>query len=309
MLHDKIFIIIVTYNGMKWIDACLKSTNAYEVIVVDNNSADGTADYILATYPDVEVIQQRKNLGFGRANNIGISIAYGKGCRGVFLLNQDAYLFPDTIERLDQFYKRNRDYGLLSPMHLAGDNYHLDRNFKDYILSSTNRDFISDSLNNRLGESYDVPFVNAAAWYIPRKSIEKIGGFDPIFDHYGEDENYCQRLRYHDLKIGIVSEAMVIHDRNQNPKQSPSIYSSEYYEQLERVYKVELADINRDLSAVTIKEIYFSRKVAYYKAYIKLNAKQVRKAKADLRMLRELLPQIIDSRNKSMTIGSHYLKF
>ena len=98
----KIFIIIATFNGMKWLPKCLKSTMPYSVIVIDNGSTDGTTDYILSNYPNVNILRQKKNIGFGQANNIGISYALKEGADYVFLLNQDAYLQKGSFDKLVQ---------------------------------------------------------------------------------------------------------------------------------------------------------------------------------------------------------------
>ena len=91
-------IIIVTYNGMQWLARCLSSCIGYDVIVVDNASTDKTITFIKENFPDVKLIKQNSNLGFGQANNIGLSIALKEDVDYIFLLNQDAYLQPETIK-------------------------------------------------------------------------------------------------------------------------------------------------------------------------------------------------------------------
>jgi GT2 family glycosyltransferase len=88
--------------------------------VVDNNSADDTVNFIKANYPEVTLLEQNKNLGFGKANNIGISLAMKNEADYVFLLNQDAWVQPDTIEKLVSAHQREPQFGILSPMHLNG---------------------------------------------------------------------------------------------------------------------------------------------------------------------------------------------
>ena len=100
----KILVIIVTYNGMKWIDRCLGSVYASgmpaDVIVIDNGSSDGTPEYVGKQFPEAVLISTGENHGFGKANNIGFSYALEKGYDYVYLLNQDAWIFPDTFSRL-----------------------------------------------------------------------------------------------------------------------------------------------------------------------------------------------------------------
>ena len=211
---SEIRIVIVTYNGMKWLAQCLESTKPYPVIVVDNNSSDGTIDYIKSNYPDIILLPQEENLGFGRANNIGISYALNEDTDYVFLLNQDAYLEKDCILKLLESQKNNTEFGILSPIHLNGDGTKLDENFSSYLTYSRNSDFYSDYvLNKKKKEIYEVPFVNAAGWLLSKKLLQEVGGFDPIFFHYGEDDNYCHRVLFHDLKIGIVPNLFLRHDR------------------------------------------------------------------------------------------------
>ena len=146
-------------------------------------------------------MKQESNLGFGKANNLGISYALNNSCDYVFLLNQDAYLEKDVIDRMLAVHKKNTDYGVLSPIHLNGEGNKLDKNFSNYINYNGNPYLYLDALKGETKEIYEVPFVNAAAWLIPAATLKIIGGFDPLFFHYGEDNNYCQRaLQFHVIK-------------------------------------------------------------------------------------------------------------
>ena len=207
-LNKKIFVIIVTYNGSKWIEKCissvLKSSYLVEIIMIDNNSNDDTVS-IIKQFPQVHLIESQQNLGFGKANNLGIDLALQKNADCIFLLNQDTWIFEDTISNLVIVAENNTSFGILSPMHLSGDGVNLDESFKVYY----NRKLeISENQNISI-----VSFVNAAAWLIPKSCLEKVGKFEPLFSHYGEDRNYCDRVLYHNFKIGIVENAKICHDR------------------------------------------------------------------------------------------------
>ena len=90
-LNVTTYIIIVTFNSKKWLEKCfesiINSEIAVRVIVVDNNSADGTPQTIKEKYPQFELIQLEKNIGFAKANNIGIYKALQDGADYLFLLN------------------------------------------------------------------------------------------------------------------------------------------------------------------------------------------------------------------------------
>src|SRR5690554_1881580 len=114
-----IYVIVVTYNGMQWIDKCIESIHSSSIklktIIFDNGSTDGTIDFIKNNFTNIELIESKKNLGFGAANNIGIKKAFEEGADYVFLLNQDAWLETNTIEELLKISNQKKDYFILSP--------------------------------------------------------------------------------------------------------------------------------------------------------------------------------------------------
>ena len=111
----KLFAIVVTYKGYRWYERCFtslrQSTIPVQTIVVDNASNDGTVEYIKEYFPEIHLIDSGENLGFGRANNIAMRYALDQGCDYVFLLNQDAWVEPDTFERLVKIHQRHPGYG------------------------------------------------------------------------------------------------------------------------------------------------------------------------------------------------------
>src|SRR5690606_13787318 len=129
--------VVVTYNGKKWIEKCidhlLMSDVDLDIIVVDNCSSDGTKQ-LLKTYTDkIQIFELEENLGFGRANNVGIAQAYNAGAEYVFLVNQDVYVTPNTISLLISAAANEPQYGIISPMHLNGSATAFDRNFLQWI--------------------------------------------------------------------------------------------------------------------------------------------------------------------------------
>ncbi len=204
----KVSVVIVTYNGVKWIEKCieslLQSDYPVEIIVVDNDSKDTTLT-VLQRFSQLHLIKSDSNLGFGKANNIGIEYALENGADFVFLLNQDTWVFENTIAELVKTAERNPEFGIVSPMHFSGDEITLDENFKTYFERKT-QTIQEESV-------VVVPFVNAAAWLVSRGCLEKVGGFEPLFGHYGEDRNYCNRVLFHNFKIAITEKSRICHDR------------------------------------------------------------------------------------------------
>ena len=304
----KVAVVIVTYNGEHWLNACLQSvfnsTIPLEVIVVDNYSNDTTTKIINA-YQNLILLQQGSNLGFGIANNIGISYALQKGADYVFLLNQDAYLESNTIENLIKVYQSHEDFGILSPLHLNGNGSALDQNFSNYI--QKNITLLYDALKHEYTINvYDVPFINAAGWLISKTTLTSIGGFDPIFKHYGEDVNYCQRLIYHGFKIGIVPNAILYHDR-ENRKHVDRNSQKEQLMIAERTYKVNWANINTNINGL-IKQRKRHLKKNLFKSLLKLNPKQVGYYYSELQLIDRIVLEIKKSRDINIKQGAHYLE-
>ena len=113
--------IVVTYYGMFWVEKCLGSllnsnlTN-HTILVIDNGSKDKTIEIIQKKFPNVILIETGKNLGFGKANNIGLKWAHKNNAEYIFLLNQDAWIFEDTIGKLITISKEYPEYGIISPV-------------------------------------------------------------------------------------------------------------------------------------------------------------------------------------------------
>lgn len=222
----KVFVIIVTYNAMKWAEKCFSSLKSSSVpvtcIVIDNGSTDGTQNFIQTHFPEVDFIQSENNLGFGKANNIGIEKAYKNAADFVYLMNQDAWIYPDSLEKLVNIYQKHanqKEIGILSPMHLDGSEQLLDIFLDKYIAHNFEKTrLISDLYFQKPKPFYEMNFINAAHWMIPRNTIETVGGFNPYFFHYGEDIEYVNRVHFHQKKILLVPDSKVVHDGKQNLK-------------------------------------------------------------------------------------------
>ena len=211
-----IYAVVVTWNAMKrgWIDRCLESLQQSTVpvtpVVVDNGSTDDTRRHVPERWPDAVWLPQEKNLGFGQANNIGIRYALEHGADYVLLLNQDAALQADALEKM---LRESDGESLLSPLHLNGDGTRIDEIFR-YSLRNARNQMNDDLLiRHTMAGHYESGEICAACWLMPRRLIEKIGGFNPLFFHYSEDNNYYHRMVFHGVKTLLVPDAQMWHDR------------------------------------------------------------------------------------------------
>ena len=221
----KVLVIIVSYNFEPWLERCLGSLRhsfyPVDTVVIDNGSTDQTIQRIRKDYPEIRLLPQNKNLGFGRANNIGMQIALAEGYDFVFLLNQDAWIDSNTIGELVELSQSHPQYGILSPVHLTGKGDKPDPGF-GYYAQIQQLDQLSDK------NILPIPFANAALWMIPVSVLKKVGGFSPLFYHYGEDKDFVNRLTYHDYQVGYSPQVFGNHDREYRPLTHQVFLRTEY---------------------------------------------------------------------------------
>ncbi|KXI28499.1 glycosyltransferase family 2 protein [Paraglaciecola hydrolytica] len=264
----KVLAIVVTYNGKDWIDYCVGSLLASkpvpDIICIDNNSTDGTQQYLMERYPDVGLIKSTENLGFGKGNNLGLQKCLDEGYDYAFLLNQDARVEPDTIQKLVVAHRQNTEYGVLSPIHRAYDNNILDGNFTIYLGSSNTPKYVSDViLGNKLKDIYDTSFVNAALWLVSKQCLLTVGIFDPVFTHYCEDQDFLDRVRGSGLKVGIVPVALANHARNQVGGGPAEVKTKNLSSVINRDYVDLLLRFKRCRDKKTTKILFFLREMLF----------------------------------------------
>jgi len=198
--------IIVTYNGEKWIERCLASvvhsTYHSDLFVIDNSSTDRTLN-LVKNFP-LHLEKLDINAGFGFANNVALKKLENSDYDYFFLINQDVYLEENVLSKLVNFAQKHPEMGIIAPIQFDGTGKNIDANFQQYI-----------NLSEDKGDFYSTGFCNAAAWLVTKECLKKVGIFNPNFRHYGEDRNYCERAKYHNLGIAIVKDTKVLHDRSQ----------------------------------------------------------------------------------------------
>lgn len=209
--------VVVTYNGAPWIEQCLKSLQGQErlreVIVVDNASTDNTTELIRQHFPQVVLLPLVRNMGFGSGNNVGISYALQRGASHIYLLNQDAWAPPGSVKSLADFLDLETDFGVVSALHCSPDEATVDQKTLTCYLSLHARNYLADTITGRVKTHYRIHGVNAAAWMISAPTLERVGGFDPLFFMYGEDDDWLDRLAHHGIGFALLPHVKVVHLR------------------------------------------------------------------------------------------------
>ncbi len=297
----KVCIVIVSYNFEPWIDVCLSSvyasTVSSTVVVIDNYSSDNTTEIIESKYPQVVLLKKDENLGFGKANNVGMAYALDNNYDYVFLLNQDTWIQLDMLEKLIEAAEKNRDFGIISPVHLSSDGTSLDHGFANYSKIET-----VEQLPHPSTQMVELPFVNAAFWLLPIETVKRIGGFSPLFYHYGEDRNYILRVIYHGFKVGYLPNAFGTHDRqNREVSNSDFLYAEYVY------FLSELANINYNFPKAIAYSVFAAIKKMFTEGYDGRAYNSGAYFKMALLLMRKVSASN-ETRKKTKMVGTHYLK-
>ena len=234
--RDRLAIIIVTYNSLKEIDACLESLVGHTrpfpttITVVDNQSPDRTADHVRAKWPMVQVIEAGANLGFSKANNLGIRATHSDY---VLLMNPDTVAPPGAIQTLVRGLASHPDAAV------AGARLLSDRGFPELSwgepITPWNelRQMVFSRLYHRKirrivrkmdrlsREAREVAWVSGACMVIRRADLEAVGGLDERFFMYTEDVDLCIQMTKRGRTILYVAGAEVLHHRGRSARRNP----------------------------------------------------------------------------------------
>ncbi|MCW3805014.1 glycosyltransferase family 2 protein [Plebeiibacterium marinum] len=239
-------VVIVSYNAVDFLRICLHSVFAAchnlkaEVFVVDNNSADNSAEMVSQEFPQCHLIANKHNPGFSIANNQAIQIAQGKY---ILVLNPDTILAEDTLEKTLSFLNKNQNIGGLGIRMIDGTGQFLPESkrglptpwasfckmsglssifHKSKIFNQYHKGYI-DSNSNAITE-----VLSGAFMCLKKAALEKTGLFDEDFFMYGEDIDLSYRL----IKAGYdnfyFAESSIIHFKGESTNKD-KIYRDRFY--------------------------------------------------------------------------------
>lgn len=213
-------IIIVNYNGkdhlLRTLESIFQNVKLdHEVIVVDNDSTDGSREAVRKAYPSVRLVALDHNTGFARGNNEGVAKASG---RYLLILNNDTYVPKGTVEKMVSILRASPDMAIVAPLVFNPDNslqisWGKDLNllteiFMKHLAEKWYR-FLYRVKRGRMNR--DVDWVSGACFLIERDLYRRVGGFDENFFMYMEDADLGKRLRQKGYRIHLCSEARIIH--------------------------------------------------------------------------------------------------
>lgn len=270
-MQKKVYIIVLNWNGKNDTLDCLKSLRStdyenYKIIVVDNGSEDDSAAAVRKEFPDVEIVETGKNLGFAGGNNVGIEYAIKQGTDYVFLLNNDTTVDPAYLKTLVEAAEKYPQAGALGS--------------KIYYHSEPERIWFAGGKINRLcnkGEhigldeidkgQYDqiqeVGYLTGCALLIRREIVERVGILENDYFLYYEDVDYSLRIKNAGYKILYVPASKIYHKVSRATKAGSSSYI--YYH-----VRNGLVNARRNGNILVKIAIYFYTLYLFLKQIIKI---------------------------------------
>jgi O-antigen biosynthesis protein len=252
-------VIIVNYNVKEFLQNLLHSIEkassniSKEIIVIDNASDDGSVEVIKEKFPAVILIENKINVGFGRANNQGLAIAKGDF---ILFINPDCIVSEDTIDKMLLFFKEHPECGLAGCKILNFDGtlqLACRRSFpgpwtsftkvtglsnlfpKSRIFARYNLTYLDEN------KTYEVDAVSGSFMMIRKEVYEKVGGFDEQFFMYGEDLDLCYRVQKSGFKVYYVHSTQVIHYKGESTKRSNLDETKLFYDAMHLFVKKHLS--------------------------------------------------------------------
>ncbi len=230
--------IIVSWNAKAYLLECLASIQetvtecSYEIIVVDNDSSDGSPEAVEEEFPAVRLIRSGSNLGFAKGNNIGIRESAGSS---LCLINSDVVMLPGCMGVLLEYMRRNPEIGMAAPRILNGDGSLQPscRRFPSLYGSLCaafsmgnlfpGRGMFCDTMMSwwKHDEERFVDALTGCFWLVRREALDEVGLLDEDYFMYAEDIDWCRRFNQRGWRVAFNPAAETIHHGGASSKNAP----------------------------------------------------------------------------------------
>jgi N-acetylglucosaminyl-diphospho-decaprenol L-rhamnosyltransferase len=222
-------IIIVTFNSGEIIEKCLSKLNAekYEVVVVDNASADNTTEIVTNKFPQVKLIKSEKNIGYFRANNLALRKVETEFA---LILNPDAFIDEENIEKVLKTLEKNSEIALAGPLLLT--KYPLEKNDEAQQLKIVESNSIA-----KFEDFTAVKYIIGAVLFLRMSVFKEIGFFDEEIFLYYEDDEISWRAVKNGFKAAIITEVYGYHiGHGSSGSKLRNIYKRFWHRALSKLY-------------------------------------------------------------------------
>jgi len=279
-------IIIVNYNTGRLLKDCLDSIYrettrvSFDIWVVDNDSQDSSITIIKQYYPQVNVIENRTNIGFAKANNMALS-----KCKTDYflLLNPDTVIRDNAIEKVFKFVDRNPEVGIAGcrvlnedgTLQLACRRSIPTPHVSFFRLSGLSRLFPNSKVMAKYNLTYlnpkeanEVDAVSGAFLMIRREVVDNIGKLDERFFVYGEELDWCLRTKKAGWTVMYYPDAEIIHYKGECSKSNSRKATFEFYRSMYLFHKKHFAENYNPIINIIIYAGIFLKAVSSWRSFL-----------------------------------------
>lgn len=260
-LNKSVYIIVLNYKNLEDTLFCLKSLRnikykAYHVVVVDNDSQDGSYEYLKEHETDYKVMQSGVNRGYAAGNNVGIRYAVAQGADYVCILNNDVEVEPDFLQKLVSYMEDDSKVGMVGPVVYEFSNRNIIQSAGCTITtglgktSSPLRGKNKNVISKELVKYCDG--LSGSCLLIRRDALEKAGLIPEMYFLFFEEMEWCLNIRKHGYKLAVVCGAEVYHKGAATVKKTGTFYK--YYVARNQVLFVRRNGTMFDLSLFLLRE-------------------------------------------------------
>ncbi len=279
LVSPKVSVLIVSYNVKQYIIHCIDSikksdyTGQIEIIVVDNNSFDGSLDAIKSKIKDVICIQNDINIGFGKAVNQAAKVATGKY---FLILNPDTIIEESTLSTFVNYLDENSTVGMVGPKIVNSDGS-LQKGSKRSFptigvavpkLMGLDKIFPKSKWAGRYNLNYlnpdeihKVDAISGSCMFIRSDLFNKIGGFDERFFMFGEDLDLCYQVYQQEFDVYYLPKTQIMHYQGESVKSAPYDSLNAFYQAMILFSEKHFSKSENILTKFVIKSGIFARKL------------------------------------------------
>lgn len=242
-----VYVIILNFNGSRWLQPCLQSLRTtqyanFKTLLVDNASTDDSVELVRSQFPEVEIIINSANLGFSEGNNVAIRKALAEGADYVVLLNPDTKVTPRWLSELIAVGETKREVGILGAVQLTYDG----EEFNTWTTTALSA-HLAELQRETARDWIEVEWAEGACFAIKRKVIEQVGLLDPIYFAFYEEIDFCRRAAFRGHKTAIIPRSHIHHFRGGSWEATAAIKRNRDYRCDRSQFIYNLTDPRRSL--------------------------------------------------------------
>ena len=249
-----VYLLVLNYGSPEDCIECIDAVrrvnyHSMRLLVIDNASPDNSVDQLRPILQPDEFLVLPRNTGYAGGNNEGIRIALANDADYINIMNPDVRITPESVSNYVAVMENDRSISALNPIQLAADGDRMDKIFQREMFEYNDHE--TPSLPVTSQQIWEVRTLFGAALLLRRSTVEKVGGFDPLYFAYWEEVDLCRRIKFHGGRLVVTAAEPVRHLRNYKNPRDPF----RRYLRLKGMYLFQLKDQRRSYPGLLYRKL------------------------------------------------------